>query len=99
VTYREAADRQQPGALQELAAVDAPVAVLVVQVVDALVDLDLGQLRRHLLGHLATSPAKSAPILARPGATPGRPTVDGCAVSGQYLRDRGHTQPSVRRRS
>jgi hypothetical protein len=42
---RHGADRQHARALHELAPVDVPVAVLVVELEDALVDVGLGQLR------------------------------------------------------
>src|SRR5262249_12461273 len=40
-------DRQHAGPLEELAPVDAAVTVLVVELVDALIDLDLGHPVRH----------------------------------------------------
>jgi hypothetical protein len=48
--HGKTADRHDGRPLQERAAVDPPVAVLVVEIIDALVDLALGQ-RLRRLGH------------------------------------------------
>ena len=45
--HGETADRHGGGPLQELAAIDAPVAILVIEIEHALVDLDLGQRLRR----------------------------------------------------